>query len=217
MPFLARALIALTALLPLACTAADAPKYELGTHYKPVRVPQTPADPGKIEVIEVFSYGCPHCFQFEPHLEAWLAKKPSDVSFVRLPHTLGAPAGIVRNKAMYTAHMLGGFEKFHRALFASIHGQGKTMGSVEEVRDLFVQSTGLKAADFDGAYNSFAIDSRFRIAENAIRDMGIASVPTLVVDGKYYTSPRAGGGFTEMLAVTDFLVAQARKERGKSR
>lgn len=218
MQLLARALIALSALLSLACTAAEAPaKYELGKHYFAVRQAQAPTDPGKIEVFEVFSYGCPHCFQFESHLEHWLAKKPADVSFIRLPHTLGQPAGAVRNRAMYTAHMLGAFDKFHRALFGSIHGQNKPMATADEVRALFVQSTGLKPEDFDGAYNSFAVDSRFRMAENAVREMGIASVPTLVVDGKYYASPRSGGGFPELLAITDFLVAKARAERGKSR
>lgn len=217
MQILARALMALTALLPLACTAADAPKYEFNTHYKAVRQPQPTADPSKIEVMEVFSYGCPHCMQFEPYLEKWLAKKPADVAFVRLPHTLGAPAGIIRNKAMYTAQMLGVLEPFHRALFGAIHGQSKLMSTVEEVRGLFVQSTGLKAEDFDGAYGGFAVDSKFRIGENTIREMGIASVPTVVVEGKYYASPRTGGGFPEVLAITDFLVEQARRERGKSR
>lgn len=218
MSLLARALIALSALLPLACTAAEAPaKYELGKHYNAVRQAQKPSDPGKIEVTEVFSYGCPHCFQFEPHLDRWLAKKPADVSFIRMPHTLGQPAGIVRNKAMYTAHMLGAFDKFHHALFAAIHGQSRQMSGVEEVRALFVESTGLKAGDFDGAYNSFAVDSRFRMAEAAIREMAITSVPTLVVDGKYYVSPRSGGGFAEVLAIADFLVAKARQERGTSR
>lgn len=217
MPFLTRALIALSALLPLACSAAESPKYEAGTHYKSVRQPQQPADPGKIEVMEVFSYGCPHCFQFEPVLEKWLAKKPADVAFVRMPHTLGQPAGIVRNKAMYTAEMLGVVDKFHRALLGAIHGQGKLMNSLEDVRGIFVSSTGVKAEDFDSAYNSFAVDSRFRIAENQIRDMGVASVPTLVVDGKWYASPRSGGGFPELIAITDHLVAKARQERGKSR
>jgi len=217
MRILSRALMALTALLPLACSGADAPKYELNKHYKAVRQAQPTADPAKFEVMEVFSYGCPHCMQFEPHLDKWLAKKPADVAFVRLPHTLGAPAGIVRNKAMYTAQMLGVFEPFHRALFGAIHGQNKLMSSVEEVRGLFVQSTGLKAEDFDGAYGGFAVDSRFRIGENAVREMGIASVPTLVVEGKYYVTPRTGGGFPEVIAIAEFLVEQARRERGKSR
>jgi len=216
MRVLARALVVLMALLPLACSAAEEAKYKLGTHYKAVRQPQAPADPSKIEVLEVFSYSCPHCFQFEGPLDQWLSKKPADVNFLRLPHTLGSPAGIIRNKAFYAADMLGVFGKFHRALFGAIHGQGKMMASVEEVRALFVAQTGLKAEDFDGAYSGFAVDSRYRMAENAIREMGIASVPTLVVEGKYAVSPRAGGGFTEMLAVVDHLIEQSRQER-KSR
>jgi protein dithiol oxidoreductase (disulfide-forming) len=210
---LARTLLVLLVLSPLACSAAEAPKFDLGTHYKAVRQPQPPADPTKIEVMEVFAYSCPHCFQLEPHIEKWLAKKPADVAFVRLPHTLGAPAAAVRNKAFYAAQMLGVFDKFHRALFGAIHGQGKMMATADDMRALFVEHTGVKAEDFDGAFNGFAADSRFRMGENAIREMGIASVPTIVVDGKFYTTPRFGGGFDEMLKVTDYLVEQARRER----
>ena len=213
---LARALVAPTlavlAVLPLACSAAEKPKYELGNQYKEVRTPQPTANPAKIEVMEVFAYSCPHCYAFEPKLQEWLKKKPADVEFVRLPHTLGQPANILRNKAFYTAQMLGVFDKFHEALFTAIHAQGKTLATPEEIRDLFVKSTGVKGEDFDGAFSSFAVDAGFRRGENAIRDMGIASVPSLIIEGRYITNPRTGG-FPEMLAVTDFLVEQARKER----
>lgn len=218
MPTFVRALmIALVAGLPLACSAAEAPKYQLGKDYLNVRQPQAPTDPGKIDVYEVFAYSCPHCFSFEPHVQDWAARNPKDVNFVRLPHTLGSPAGAIRNKAMYTADLLGQLEKFHRALFGAIHGQQKMMATVEEVRELFVKSTGVKAEEFDGNYGSFVVDSRFRIAEQAIKEMGITSVPAMVVDGRYVVSPRASGGAKEMLAITDWLVEQARKERGKSR
>lgn len=209
-----RAAVALAALLPLACTAAETPKYELGKQYKQVRVEQKlGTDASKINVTEVFSYSCPHCFHFESYLDKWIPKLSADVEFSRIPHTLGAPAGIIRNKAMYTAQMLGVFPSFHKALFGAIHGLGKPVATEDDVRQLFVQSTGVKAEDFDGAFSSFAVDSRFRIGENAIREMGIASVPTLIVDGKYYSTPSAGGGFDEMLAITDYLIEQARKAR----
>jgi thiol:disulfide interchange protein DsbA len=214
MRFLTRAIVALAMSLPLACTAADEPaKYQLGQHYKMVRTPQTPADPNKIQVMEVFAYSCPHCFQFEPHVEKWLKSKPADVEFVQLPHTLGAKAGVPRNKAFYAAQKLGVFDKFHRTLFGAIHGQGKMMATPEDMRALFVEQLGVPAEDFEGAFTGFDTDNRFRRGEQAIAEMGIASVPTIVVDGRYYTSPRAGGGFGEMLAVTDFLVQKARQER----
>jgi protein dithiol oxidoreductase (disulfide-forming) len=213
MGFVARACVALLAFLPLACSAAEQGEYQLGKQYKQVRQAQVPADPSRIQVVEVFAYSCPHCFQFEPHIEAWKKNKPADVDFMHLPHTLGAPAAVFRNKAMYASQMLGVFDRFHRALFGAIHGAGRTMATADEVRALFIESTGIKGEDYDGAYGSFAVDSRFRMGENAIREMGVASVPTMVVDGKYYTSPASAGGFKQVLQVTDFLIEQARKER----
>lgn len=209
----ARALIVTAALLPLACSAAEKPKYELGTHYKQFANPVATSDPNKIEVTEIFAYSCPHCYAFDPAITAWLARKPADVNFVRLPHTLGQPANIVRNKAFYAAQMLGVFDKFHLTLFKAIHADNKPAATPEELRELFVKNLGVKAQDFDGAYSSFAVDGGFRRGEGLLRDMVITSVPTLAVDGTYYTNPRNGGGFPEMLAVTDWLVEQARAQR----
>ena len=203
------------ALLPLACTAADQPKYELGKQYTALRSPQPTSDPSKIEVIEVFAYSCPHCYAFDPYVRDWLKKKPADVNFVRLPHTLGQSANILRNKAFYTAQMLGVFEPFHVALFDAIHKEGQMVSSPEQLRDLMVQKTGIKPEDFDGAFNSFAVDANYRRGENEIKDMGIASVPTVIVEGKYMVTPRLEGGFPEMLKVIDFLVDQARKDHNK--
>jgi protein dithiol oxidoreductase (disulfide-forming) len=208
MRFFARACLAVMTLLPLACTAADKPQFELGKDYQVARQPQPTADPGKIEVMEVFAYSCPHCFHLEGEVQKWLAKKPADVAFVRAPHTLGAKAAEFRNKAFYSAQMLGVAEPFHKALFGAIHGQMKLMATKEEVRALFVSSTGVKAEEFDGAYDSFAIDSRFRIGEAAIQELGIASVPTVVVVGKYLVKNGA-----QVFASVDFLVNKARQER----
>jgi protein dithiol oxidoreductase (disulfide-forming) len=208
-----RALVVLMALSPLACSAADDAKYKFGEHYLRVRAEQQTANPDKIEVAEVFAYSCPHCFQFEPALQKWLRKKPADVEFVQMPHTLGQPGGVPRNKAFYAARMLGVLDRFHPALFSAVHVQHKPMATVDEIRALFVESTGVKAADFDGAFNGFAADAGFRRGENAIQAMGISSVPTLVVNGQYFTSAGMTGGFSGMLEVTDFLIEKVRKER----
>jgi thiol:disulfide interchange protein DsbA len=212
---LLRALVVLASLSPLACSAADGPQYKLGEHYQRVRTPQPPADKTKIQVMEVFAYSCPHCYSLEPALKKWLAKKPADVDFVRSPHTLGQPANQARNRAFYAAQMLGVLDKFHSALFDAIHQQRKDIAKPEQLRALFVEKTGVKGEDFDGAYNSFAADAGFRRGETAIMGMGISSVPTLVVDGEYFVSPNLAGGFDGMLKVTDFLVEIARKERAK--
>ncbi len=216
MNFLSRALVVLIALSPLACSAADDAKFKFGEHYLRVRAAVAPANPDKIEVMEVFAYGCTHCYAFEPVLEKWLKKKPADVEFVRLPHTLGRPAGALHSKAFYAARMLGVFDKFHPALFGAIHAQHKPMATIEEIRALFVQSTGVKAEDFDGAFSGFAVDAGFRRGESALQAMAIGGVPTIVVNGQYSTSGgMAPGGLRGMLEVTDFLIERARKERGK--
>jgi thiol:disulfide interchange protein DsbA len=215
MNFLSRALVVLMALSPLACSAAD-DEYKFGEHYSRVRAAVAPANPDKIEVTEVFAYSCPHCYTLEPALQKWLKKKPADVEFVQLPHSLGRGPGALHNKAFYAARMLGVFDKFHPALFGAIHAQHKPMGTVEEIRALFVQSTGVKAEDFDGAFSGFAVDAGFRRGEIALQSMAISSVPTIVVNGQYFTSGgMAPGGLGGMLKVTDFLIEKARKERGK--
>ena len=216
MRLIAPAVLALFGCLPLACSASDVPaRFLLDQHYKAVRTVQPPADPLKIEVMEVFSYSCPHCFHFEPMVDQWLEKKPADVEFTRLQWGLGQPVGILRSKAFYAAKVLGVLDKFHKALFGAIHGQGKMMATTEELRALFVEQTGLKGEDFDGAFTGFAVDNRVRKSENLVRDLGITSVPTVVVDGRWYTNGTlAGGGSNNnVFDVVDFLVQQARTDR----
>ena len=215
MNVLLRALVVLMALSPLACSAADEAKYKFGEHYLRVREAQAPVNPDKISVVEVFAYSCPHCYAFEPALKKWLKTLPSDVEFTPMPHTLGQPAGALRNRAFYAARMLGVLDQFHPALFNAIHVLRQPVATVEEVRALFVASTGVKPADFDGAFSSFAADAGFRRGESSIQSMGISSVPSIVVDGQWLTSPSIGGGFDGVMKVTDFLIEQARKERAK--
>lgn len=204
----ARILLALTLVMPLACTAADSPKFELGKDYKAVRVPVAPADPAKIDVVEVFSYHCPHCFALEASVQKWAAKAPADVAFRRLPVTFGLPANEFRNKAFYAAEMLGVTPRFHVALFDAIHNKGRLMATEDDMRKLFLETTGVKAEDFDGAYKSFATDSRYRMGENLIRQYGVTSVPQIVVDGRFLV-PNGHRVFE----IVDALVEQARKER----
>jgi thiol:disulfide interchange protein DsbA len=215
MKTLFRALVVLASLSPLACSAADTAPYKLGEHYLKVRAAQPPANPAKVEVMEVFAYSCPHCYDLEPVLAKWVARQRPDVEFVRSPHTLGLPANEARNRAFFAARMLGSVDRFHAALFDAVHKARKPMATREDLRALFVQATGARAEDFDGAYASFAADAGFRRGESAIQGMGITSVPTLVVDGKYFVSPNLARGFDNMLKITDFLVEQARQERAK--
>jgi protein dithiol oxidoreductase (disulfide-forming) len=216
MKSLFRTLMVLVSLSPLACTAADnAGQYKLGEHYLPVRAEQPPADPAKIEVMEVFAYSCPHCYALEPALKKWLAKKPGDVAFVRSPHSLGHPENEMRNRAFFAASMLGVQDRFHATLFDAIHKQRRAMATPEEVRGLVVEQLGVKGEAFDGAVNSFAADAGYRRGKQTVEALGVTSVPSLVVEGKYLVSPNLAGGLEPMLKVVDFLVEKARQERAK--
>jgi thiol:disulfide interchange protein DsbA len=134
---------------------------------------------------------------------------------VRNPNTLGRPENGARNRAFHAARMLGVLDRFHAALFHAVHKENKPMATPADLRALAAQHAGVKGEDFDAAFNSFAVDAGFRRGESAAQAMGITSVPTLVVDGKYFVSPNLAKGFDGMLKVTDFLVEQARRERAK--
>jgi protein dithiol oxidoreductase (disulfide-forming) len=213
MRLIARAALALFALLPLACSAADEAAYKEGTQYKTVTTPQDPTDPAKVEVSEVFWYGCPHCFHLDPVIEAWRAKLPPDVSFNRVPSTLGRAEGEVHARAFYVAETLGVSDKVHKALFEAIHVNRKPVNNLEGVRALFESVAGVKPADFDAAVSSFMVDSRVRRAEALVRSYGVSAVPTVIVDGKYMTSASMAGSNEKALEVVDFLIEKVRKER----
>lgn len=211
MRFAVRIAVLILSSLPLACTATDNDAYKLGKQYFSARQSTPPADPEKIEVTEVFWYGCPHCFRFDPYVERWLDRKPGDVVFTRLPSSLGRPQGLAHSKAFYTAESLGIFEQFHPVFFDTIQ---KTHASSADAIAAVFERLGISRPEFDGTFNGFAVDTRVRRAEAQIREFGITSVPSVVVDGRYWTNATvAGGGFDDLLKVVDFLVEKVRADR----
>lgn len=214
MRLLASAVLAVSALLPIACTAAgDSVAYQEGTHYKPVREPSAPGK--RIDVAEFFWYGCGHCYAFEPEIEKWVARKPADVDFIRVPNSLGRPAGMVHSKAYYTAEALGVSLKTHGALFRALNVEQQTLDTEDQMAAFFNRTTGILPDVVLGTLRGFAVDSRVRGAENLARQYGIASTPTVVVDGRWQTNATLAKGFPEMLKVIDFLIEKARKDRLK--
>lgn len=207
------ALVALLApllsLFATACSAAtDSSPYELGKQYKDVREAARPADPKRITVEEFFWYGCPHCYHLDPEVSAWVAKKPADVDFSRVPNTLGRPEGEIHARAFYIAQTLGIGEKIHKPLFDAIHAQHFPMSSLESIRALFVEVAGITPEAFDQASSSFAVDAGLRQSEALGRQYGIVSVPALVIGGKYLVP-----GQQDTFKVVDFVVDKVRKER----
>ena len=183
-----------------------------GTNYGRLKLP-VPVETGKkIEVIEFFSYGCPHCAELEPHLDAWLAKLPPDVQFRRVP-VFFQERWINLGKVYYTLEALGE-EKLSPAVFAAIHGGNQSLWNDKTFFD-WAASKGLDRKKVEDMYNSFAINGKMNRAKQLAQTYNIQSVPTVIVDGKFVTASDKVGTHANLPAALDELIAKARAERPK--
>jgi thiol:disulfide interchange protein DsbA len=188
--------------LPLCRAAVDDSKYETLAN------PQPTASGDKIEVLELFWYGCPHCYHLEPELETWLQTMPDDVVFIRMPAILG-PSWELYARAYYTAELLGVSDKIHQPLFERIHKDKKPPRNAAELKAFFLEK-GVSESDFDKTFGSFAVVTRTNRAKQ-VRDLyGISGVPALVVNGKYRVSSQLAGGNKELFAVVNALIEKER-------
>lgn len=179
-----------------------------GKDYAAVPLPQ-PTPGGKIEVTEFFWYGCPHCFALEPKLQAWAARLPKDVQFRRVPAVLAAHWQPMA-KSFYALEATG--VDLHSKMFNAIHVEKINLNDEQT----FLQWAGKQGADsakVGEAYRSFGVNSKLQAARQLNVSYGLTSVPSLVVGGKYLTSPSMAGGADQMFEVVDYLVEQARKGR----
>lgn len=173
------------------------------------KLPPQPTQTGdKIEVLEVFWYGCPHCYSFEPHIEAWLKDLPDDVEFIRVPGVLNR-GWIPHAKAYYVAEKLGIVDKIHRPLFDAIHKEKRRLFTEEELMDFFVEH-GVSAGDFERVITSKELDTKIRQAYFLARDYKLTGVPSVVVNGKYLISASHIRTFEEMIQVTNALIEKER-------
>ncbi|MFO1322638.1 MAG: thiol:disulfide interchange protein DsbA/DsbL [Burkholderiales bacterium] len=186
-----------------------------GQNYARLRNPQ-PVETGKnIEVIEFFSYGCPHCGELEPILQNWLKNKPADVTFRRVP-VMFQPKWETLAKVYYTIDALGEDMKLSPEVFAAIHGKGTNLANEKDFFD-WAASKGLDRKKVEDLFNSFAIVGKVNRAKQLAQVYGIQSVPTVIVDGKYATGPeRLSGGHSGMPLMIDALVQKSRAERPKT-
>ncbi|MDX1570310.1 MAG: thiol:disulfide interchange protein DsbA/DsbL [Xanthomonadales bacterium] len=182
--------------------------YEEGKHYFELENPQ-PTDGDGPEVIEFFSYGCPHCYEFEPALNEWLESKPEAVSFYRLPTGLGRDIFERMSAAYYIAEELGVAEQIHTPLFEEIHEKrNRRIVSLEGLAE-FLARFGVSRQDFLDALNSDRVQQRFAAGESKAPAYEIMGVPTLVVNGRYrVTRGEHVTSFDQMLDIVDFLLDQ---------
>lgn len=196
----------LLVLLPAFVLAGGNAKYQENIAYQRIIPAQPTANPEKIEVVEVFWYGCPHCHRFQPYVERWLLGADSQVNFIRLPAILNE-SWAIHARAYYTAEALGVTEKIHMALFDEIHLRKKKMGTEAELADFF-QNHGVDRQRFLSTFNSFAINSKVQRAREMTRRYGIDGTPAVVINGKYRTGPAMTGSFEGLVDVMDFLVKE---------
>lgn len=179
--------------------------YAEGEHYTTITPPvDRQTEGGNAEVVELFWYGCPHCYSFEPYIESWLDQKPDGVAFVRVPAVFNKRWAF-HARAFYTAEALGVLDKIHRPLFEAIHERRNPMGEVSDIAALFAQHAGIDEATFMNTFNSFSVDSKVRRAAQLTRDYKLTGVPSLVVNGKHRTTASQAGGYGEMLKVAEEL------------
>lgn len=203
------ALVGLVLSLSSAASIA-AETYQEGKDYVTLAEPVTPKDPTKIEVTEVFSYLCPHCFHFEPLLSAWAKKQPADVNLV-LVHASFNHNWPIYQRGFYTAQVLGLKDKVHQQVFDTVHVAHKDLLTAQDWAD-FLSLYGADKATVVKTFDSFGVTSQMKQADARVRDLKIASTPQLVVNGKYRITATK---HEEILAVAQFLVDKIRAERAK--
>ncbi len=185
-----------------------------GREYVRIRNP-VPVETGKkIEVIEFFSYGCPHCGEFEPILDAWLKTIPPDVQFRRVP-VMFQDRWIPLAKIYYTLEALGEEARLSPEVFTAIHGKGTPLWQEKTFFD-WAASKGLDRKKVEDMYNSFAIAGKMNRARQQAELYRVQSVPLVVIDGKFITASDKVGTHEKMPPVMDALIAKARAERPKN-
>lgn len=186
----------------------------VGRDYVPIIPAQMTDTPAKIEVIEFFSYGCPHCSDFHPIVGKWAATLPSDVTFKRVPVTFGRPPWASLARLFYALETTGDLARLDSAVFDALHKAGSKLYDDKSII-AWVTTQGIDAKRFTEAYNSFAVVSKAKRADQLVQTYKIQGVPAMTVDGKYLVTGKELKGLAELPALTDQVIGMARNDRKK--
>jgi thiol:disulfide interchange protein DsbA len=200
-------------LAALATTAL--PAWAAGPDWVAITPPQPGDSPGKIEVLEFFSWGCPHCRDFNPLVSRWAERLPKDVVFTRVPVSFGRAAWGNLARLFYALEGIGELQRLDEAVFAAIHDRRVNLYT-EAAALGWVQQQGVDGRRFSDAFKSFSTETRVARAEQLSRAYKVDSVPLLTVAGRYRVVSQPARGQAGMLAVADDLIERVRKERPKS-
>ena len=191
-----------TAFAALAAVAQTTPPWQK------LEPPQPTPGNGKIEVIEFFWYGCPHCYRLEPSLKAWLKNKPADVDF-KLVHAIPSASWLQHAKIYYTLETMNLVDSLHDKVFDAIHKDNKNLNDTK-VLDQFLAQNGVDPTKYHEVEKSFTVDSKLKRANQLTVNYKVDGVPRIIVDGKLFTGPEFAGGEDKMMAAVEQMIALER-------
>lgn len=199
-------LILIVGLLLALSAAVHAQAPQAGEQYRVIDQPQpTSTEDGQVQVLEFFSYGCPHCFDFSSMEGAWRNALSGQIDFQRVPVTFNRDSWELLARAYYVAEALNALDKTHQATYQAIHVQGRNFSSPEEIAD-FYATLGLDRERVLDAFDSFAVEMKMRRAERLVRAYAVSGTPSMAVAGRYAIDVRGAGGQQGMLEVARYLV-----------
>ena len=190
-------------------SVAEAEDFTLGKHYQALKSNLATRDPSKVEVVEVFWFGCNHCFFLESYLQPWKKKLPKDVDFWK-SHATWNPTLKIHARLFYSAKALGVGVQTVPAAFNAIQREKKFLTGNSEL-EYFFKGLGIEKEKYQSVSRSFGVDNAVRQADYRMRQWEISAVPTLIVNGKYKVSPTREIGIEKILEVVDFLIQKERK------
>ena len=176
-----------------------------------VTPPQPTDTPGKLEVLDVFWYGCPHCFRFLPSIEQYEKDKPDYVAVRHMP-AISRKSWVAHARAFYTAKLLGVRKRVHRPLYEAIHLRKQPMDTQEELMKFF-EKHGVSNDTFNKTYESFAVETLLRKSQVMQQRYGVRGTPTIIVNGKYRVSGSLAGSRENIIKVTEALIERERAEK----
>jgi thiol:disulfide interchange protein DsbA len=177
-----------------------------GNDYQRISQPVKTSQPDKVVVTEIFWYGCPHCFRFEPYIERWSASLPEGVVFEQVPSSLN-PRWTEHARAYYAFKVMGVLDQIHEAFFDALHLKRLRLNSVDTIAE-WVGERGLDEKAFREAYFSFPVETQIRKNVQKEKLYGHGGVPAVIVNGKYLVSGSLAGSNERMIEIMTFLVAQ---------